>query len=307
MADVYTSTDPSSLGTSLVQGAYDRLVEFQNRQSPLFRNVADKRPVQVDKPGDSVTFQFYNDLAPATTPLNEVTDPDILGIPSTSSVQVTLNEYGAVVSSTVLLHVEALSDVDPAIANIIGFQQRDTLDTLVRDELSTGTETVDPGSSASLAGDDIRKARLQLVENAAMPRVGDYYACYLHPRVAFDFKKDTDPSGYIEIHKYAAPDAFFTGTTGLFEGVFFVETPRAKSVVSGTSPSQITTYHTLVMGAQALAEAVAIEPHTVVDGTISDPLRRKLTIGWHGVLGWGVYRQKSLLRIETQSTLTPAV
>lgn len=307
MADVYTSTASSSLGTSLVQAAYDRMVEFQNRPAPTFRQAADKRPVQVDKPGDSVTFQLFNDLAVDTTPLDEVTDPDIVGIPSTDSITVTLNEYGKVVSSTVLLHAESMTDVDPAIANILAYQQRLTLDTLVRDKLSTGTQTVTPGSSASLAGDDLRNARVKLVENSAMPRVGDYFACYIHPRVAFDFKKDTDASGYIEIHKYAAPDTFFTGTTGLFEGTFFVETPLAKSVQSGTTPNKITTYHTLVLGAQALAEAVAIEPHTVVNGTIVDPLVRKSTIGWYGVLGWGVYRDKSLVRIETQSTLTPAV
>lgn len=307
MADTFTSTDPASLGTSLVQGAYDKLVEFQNRHMPLFRQLADKRPVQVDKPGDSVTFQFYNDLAEDTTPLNEITDPDIAGIPSTSSVSVQLNEYGKVVASTSLLRAFAMSDVDPAIANILAANQRGTIDTLVRDTLSTGSQVVAPVSSASISADDVRAARLTLVENAAQPRVQDYYACYLHPRVSYDLKKDATPDGFIEVHKYAAPDVFFSGTVGLFEGVFFVESSRAKSVVSGVSPSQITTYHTLFAGQQALAEAVAIEPHTVVNGVIVDALRRKYPIGWYGVLGWGVYRDKSLVRVETQSSRTPAV
>lgn len=303
MADAFTSTSASTLGTSLVQGAYDKMVEFQNRHTPVFRELADKRPVQVDKPGDSVTFQLYNDLSVDTTALNEVTDPDIVAIPSTDSITLTLNEYGRVVSRTTLLNVEALSDVDPAIVNILAHNQLETIDTLVRDELSNGTQTVGV-AQAVLDADTVRLARLKLVENAAAPRVGDFYACYLHPRVAYDFKKDSDASGYIEVHKYAAPDVFFTGTTGLFEGTFFVETPRVKVTTGATGSKD--TYATLFAGAQALAEAVAIEPHTVVNGTIVDKLRRKFTVGWYGVLGWKVYRDKSLVRVEATSSLDTA-
>lgn len=302
MANVFTSTASNSLGTSLVQGAYDKMVEFQNRHVPVFRSLADKRPVQVDKPGDSVTFQLYNDLTPSITALNETADPDIVGLPSTSSIVLSVNEYGRVVSRTTLLKVEAMSDVDPAIVENLRRDQVDTLDLLVRNELSNGTVTIaGNGTSGQLDGDTARRAHLKLVENAAAPRAGNYYACYLHPRVSFDLKVDTADAGYVDIHKYAAPDTFFTGTTGLFDGIFFVETTNAKVTTGATGAKD--TYATLFAGAQALAEGVVIEPHTVINGVIVDALRRKMTIGWYGVLGWKIYRDKSLVRVEAKSSL----
>lgn len=46
MANAYTDiTSGTSLGVNLVQTAYDRYVEFALRSQPLFRTLADKRPV----------------------------------------------------------------------------------------------------------------------------------------------------------------------------------------------------------------------------------------------------------------------
>ena len=54
-----------SNGAGLVQKAYDRLVEFELRATPLLRSVADKKPARQAMPGSSVALQIYNDLAKA--------------------------------------------------------------------------------------------------------------------------------------------------------------------------------------------------------------------------------------------------
>ena len=56
---------------------------------------------------------------------------------------------------------------------------------------------------------------------------------------------------------------------------------------------------------QALAEAVAEEPH-VIFGPIVDKLMRFRPIGWYGVLGWKRYRDAALVRIETTSSIDKA-
>jgi N4-gp56 family major capsid protein len=61
-------------------------------------------------------------------------------------------------------------------------------------------------------------------------------------------------------------------------------------------------YRTILAGKQALAEAVAEEPHTVI-GPVTDTLKRFRPIGWYGVLGFGIYREQSLFRIESSSTI----
>jgi hypothetical protein len=51
-----------------------------------------------------------------------------------------------------------------------------------------------------------------------------------------------------------------------------------------------------------LAEAVAEEPH-VIFGPVVDKLMRFRPFGWYGVLGWQRYRDASLVRIESTSSI----
>ena len=61
-------------------------------------------------------------------------------------------------------------------------------------------------------------------------------------------------------------------------------------------------FDTLVCGQQALAEAVAEEPHIVI-GNVTDKLMRFRPMGWYGVLGFARYREEALYRIETGSSI----
>ena len=74
--------------------------------------------------------------------------------------------------------------------------------------------------------------------------------------------------------------------------------------VTGTLASQKKTkvYRTIVAGQQALAEAVAEEPHVVI-GPVTDKLMRLRPIGWYGVLGFKRYREDALFRIESGSSI----
>ena len=70
-----TSTTTSTL-SNLVQTAYDKYIEFNLRSEPMFRKFADKRPVDVTNPGNTVVFQVYTDLSRATSALTQTEDPD---------------------------------------------------------------------------------------------------------------------------------------------------------------------------------------------------------------------------------------
>jgi hypothetical protein len=62
------------------------------------------------------------------------------------------------------------------------------------------------------------------------------------------------------------------------------------------------TFKTILCGQQALAEAVAEEPHIVI-GNVTDKLMRFRPMGWYGVLGFARYREEALFRIETGSSI----
>ncbi len=58
----------------------------------------------------------------------------------------------------------------------------------------------------------------------------------------------------------------------------------------------------ILAGQQALAEAVAEEPHVVI-GPVVDKLMRHRPMGWYGVLGFARYREEALYRIESGSSI----
>ena len=66
--------------------------------------------------------------------------------------------------------------------------------------------------------------------------------------------------------------------------------------------SSANVYRTFIHGRQALAERVVEEPNVVISPVV-DKLNRFHTIGWYGVLGWTIFRQESLLRYESSSSV----
>jgi N4-gp56 family major capsid protein len=299
--------------TNLVQTAYDRYVELALRSQPLIRDIADKRPVQQAMPGSSVVFQIYSDLAQATATLTENVDPDAVAMSNTSTVTVTLNEYGNAALLTRKLGLFSLSDVDPAAADIIAYNMADSLDSVVMTELrggsnvrySRGTNST-PSSTATVQAediaklDDIRVVVAKLRANLAVPRQGSLYAAYIHPEVSFDIRKESTGGGFQDLHKYDATENFWPGFIGTIEGAYFIETPRMYNATDGDTSQRV--YRTIVVGKQALAEAVAEEPHTIV-GPVTDKLMRHRPLGWYGVLGWKRYREAALWRIESASSI----
>ena len=115
-------------------------------------------------------------------------------------------------------------------------------------------------------------------------------------------------AGWRQPHEYVDTAGIYAGELGTYEGVAFVETPRLTNTQSGsgTGASQVRVYNTFIMGQQALAEAVAEEPHTVI-GPVTDKLMRLRPLGWYGVLGYALYRGTALWRVETASSVRPTV
>ena len=314
MANAFTDTSALS---NLVQAAYDRSVADPLRAAYLIRNLADKRPVQVDKPGSSVTFNIYTDLSAAITPLTESVDPDSVAVPQTSTVTLTPAEYGNPVLSTIRLQGVAFTSVDMGIASLVRNNMLDSLDTLAMTELRQGTNvlyqtdgtignisTTGPTNtvtSASRMNSKVfRRGVTELRARNAYPRVNDeLFTALLHPRVAVDLREEVGNSNWRDPHAYNAGDNIWRGVTGVYEGAAVIETNRCYSATDGATSAKV--YRSLLLGQEALAEGVVIEPHVVV-GNVTDKLKRFLPIGWYGFLGWKRYREASLQRIETSAS-----
>jgi N4-gp56 family major capsid protein len=385
-------TDTSALA-GLVKTAYDRYVEFALRAQPMIRAVADKKPAQQAMPGSSVVFSLYNDLAAATSTLAETTDVDAVALSDVDTVSVTLNEYGNASLVTRKLQLFSLSDVDPAVADIIAYNMADSLDVVAQNVLRQGTNVLYSGSTATstatisaaatIDSADIRKAVAKLRSNKAVPRAGSLYWVGIHPEVSHDLRAESGSVGWRDTHSHtdASLGNLFAGTIGTYEGAFFVENPRMYSAKDGADQTALATtavtvagtsagftfgvastsviasraevgdkiagtgiasgakitalstsgstttitvdtantaavtattvvtvtpvtrvFRTILCGKQALAEAVAQEPNVII-GPVTDKLMRFRPIGWYGVLGWSLYRQEALYRIESGSSI----
>ena len=232
-------TTTSSI-SNLVQAAYDQYVRMALRSIPVMRSLADVKPVQQAMPGSSVVFSIYSDLAQATSTLTESTDVSSIALGNPSQVTVTLAEYGSAVSTTKKLNLTSFNDVDSALADIIAYNAADSIDNVVGQVLCAGTQviyangpsgTVPTSSAAVLPVDtittaDIRNAVVTLRTNKALPRIGELYAAYLHPRQSADLRAESGTGGFQELTKYVERTPFTAGAVGVLEGAFVVETPR---------------------------------------------------------------------------------
>jgi N4-gp56 family major capsid protein len=317
MANAFTGT---AVMANLVQTTYDRALEFALRAQPMFRMVADKRPVQQAMPGSSVVFEIYQDLAQAITPLNELVDPDAVAAGNPTTVSVTLNEYGNSILVSNKLDLFSFTDITAGLVNQVAWNLGDSVDLVVQNVLAAGTQVIrqngDPATVAPTYNGGTfngvqptsiyssRAARLAVAKlrtQKVHPNKGSYYTTYLHPEVSHDLRAETGNAAWRDPHNYSAAGNIWSGEIGEYEGAVFIETPRAiNSVNAGTTPTRV--FNTYTMGQQALAEAVAEEFHTV-RGPVVDKLTRFQPLGWYGVAGWSLYRPEALIRTETSSSI----
>jgi N4-gp56 family major capsid protein len=315
----YTQT--SSL--SVDQVAFDRLAYFALRSELLFDAAADVQPTNQSMPGSGVTFTIFNDLATATSTLSETVDVTAASL-GDSQITVTLNEYGNAVITTAKLRGTSFLDVDSAAANIVGYNAGASIDEVVREVLAAGTNVIYGGGGATspsgrttvqledvIEANDIRKVTAQL-RGANVPTFNGLYMAYIHPDVSYDLRRETGAAAWRDPHVYQDTNMIYNAEIGAFEGVRFIETPRAKVFENASdgagNAGPIEVYCTHVMGRQALAKA-----HSTIDGNgsvpkvvrgpVVDTLNRLQPIGWYWLGGYGRFREASLRRIESSTSL----
>jgi N4-gp56 family major capsid protein len=332
MADVFTTTG-SGLGTNLVTLAYDKLIETNLRVLPKFREIADKKVGSLTHNGSSIRFQFNNDIADVTVAgatLNETVDPDSVALPATSYIDIAQLELGRSVLPVKKINLMSIANIDPWVANAIGFNMTKTLDNAIVAKLDAGANivrvaggsdavsnvyegvgtvaaknTIAPGDTMSSAA--IRTAVTKMRAAGVQYKAAGMFVSYIHPEVSVDLRTETGNNVWRTPHEYQNAAPLYGGETGSWEGVRFIETANATSSQSGTGSggSQTRVYNTYVVGAQALAEAVWKEPGMEV-GVVQDRFNRFSPAGWYGIINWSLYRTPALVRIETAASGRPS-
>lgn len=322
MADYYAA-ETGTANLSVDQTAFEKLAYFALRDEMYFDQFADVQATNATNPGATVTFTIFQDMAAATTPLGEAEDVTPVAL-SDSQVSVTLNEYGNATVTTAKLRATSFLPVDPVAANAVGYNAGLSIDTIARNAAQAGSNviyatggTTDPSSRTTinsddvLAANDVRRVVAQL-RKANVPTINGSYVGMIHPDVSYDFRSATDAAAWRTPANYVNPQGIYTGEIGMFEGVRFVEAPRAPLFANASdnsgSAGTIDVYGTLIMGRQALAKGISLggeygaQPG-IVYGTVTDILKRFRPVGWKHFVGYGVFRQEALRRIESASSI----
>jgi hypothetical protein len=154
----------------------------------------------------------------------------------------------------------------------------------------TGSSTA-PTKATSSAGDTVITfyTNTRTVESLA---VGDWVV------IAGSNATGTNLDGSFQVQSVPSNATFTVINNAVANSTGFTFTAAA-----GTVTEKVRVYSSYLCGQQALAEAVAEEPHTVI-GPVVDKLNRFRPIGWYGILGFKVYREEALYRIESASSVS---
>ena len=243
---------------------------LENSRANLFFNQFGMEQPLPKNGGNKVEFRKFDTFAKALTPLTEGVTPDGNKVNMTK-IDVPIDQYGDYTTISDRLELEAVDPIIVGVTEEHGAQAGETLDTLTRNVVLTGTQVQYAGGKSSrsaltasdkITGALVAKVATQLKKMKAPTINGDYVAI-IHPSVAYDLRQD---SQWLEAHKYARPEEIFNGEIGKLHGVRFVETTEEK-VYCGEDLSAASRELTLASSASA-TDTISVSETLVADALV---------------------------------------
>lgn len=317
MAVEYTSiTTTGGWATTTVKAAWDLAFETALNPLPTCYALIDKQPERLTHRGDSQTLQVTQNYSEASitaakAALAEELDVDPVKLPSPTTVTLTPVERGFANLRSLRLANRSMYAVDPEIVRAIADHSAKVHDEITQDAMVLGTKVYYGGaatSTATVAAGNvataamIRKAVTYLRAQGAETRDGEFYVGVVHPNVAFDLRQETGSGSWRVPNEYGSDQRkIWAGELGEFEGVRFIQNPRTRNNNDGATSTQV--YRTFILGRQALAKSVIVEPQ-IVAGPVVDRLNRLKPVGWYSDLDVKIFRNQAIVRLESATAMT---
>ena len=242
-ADAYNgNVTPSAAMSSTMKTYYDTDLLENARPRLIFTQLGKSQFLPAGH-GDNVEWRKWNTFDKALVPLQEGVIPTGQKF-GQSAISVGVKQYGDFAAISDRLDVHAVDKVILGASEEMGAAGGETADTLVRNELCTGTSVMYAdtiGSSGEVEStpmyryelkadnnrmtpDTVNKAYTFLKKQKAPFYEGNKYVAVIHPSVTYDLRSHPD---WIEAHKYANTAEIFEGEIGELHGVRFVESTEA--------------------------------------------------------------------------------
>ena len=298
-----TNFDGSNSLAGELKTFYDTELLENARVEMFYEQFAKKQSLPAGK-GKSVEWRKWNTFAKASQ-LQEGVIPTGQKFGMTVKTG-SINQYGTYASVSDQLELHAYDDVILGATEEMGASAAETQETLIRDALlvntnvlycdnitlATGAVAGTPTSCAtmeasgtvmSLLTPDMVSRAVTKMKKDRVPTINGKYYAVIHPSVAYDLRKS---DGWIDAHKYAAPEQLFNGEIGELHGCRFIENVFAP--ILGESDYQnkagTVTYATYFFGKDAFGiidpEGGALEMIVKDKSQIGGPLNQFSTIGY---------------------------
>ena len=298
-----TNFDGSNSLAGELKTFYDTELLENARVEMFYEQFAKKQSLPAGK-GKSVEWRKWNTFAKASQ-LQEGVIPTGQKFGMTVKTG-SINQYGTYASVSDQLELHAYDDVILGATEEMGASAAETQETLIRDALlvntnvlycdnitlATGAVAGTPTTCAtmeasatvmSLLTPDMVSRAVTKMKKDRVPTINGKYYAVIHPSVAYDLRKS---DGWIDAHKYAAPEQLFNGEIGELHGCRFIENVFAP-ILGGEdykNKAVTVTYATYFFGKDAFGiidpEGGALEMIVKDKSQIGGPLNQFSTIGY---------------------------
>lgn len=287
---------------------YDRTLLENAKPKLVHDQFAQKRPVPKNG-GQKINFRKFDKAKVIVTPLEEGITPNGMKL-NMRQIETPIRQYGAFYELSDWLQLTAPDPVLTEAAQNLGDQAGETLDTITREVLMTGTNayygdgsvnaraSITAAMKPTLAG--FKKCKNILSRADAKPFSDGRYAAIIHPDTWLDLSDSVE-----DIYKYteSGMKPIYDGEITIYAGIRFVEASRAKIFAKGGASNQ-DVYASLVVGQNAygVTSIAGGGIETIVkqlgsSGT-ADPLNQRSTVGWKANKAVTILDQSAMVRYE---------
>ena len=289
---------------SLVTRAYNLAAAQVFRRSLVWDRFATVQATRLSHDGAIVQFNFVNDLDddPANARLNE--DYDVLPTPMKSwKTDVSMVEYGKVVTTTALLRGTSMIPVDPVAAERVGRNAGSVVDRLAFDPLLIAGGVNNDGTPGAIPtdvtvalkpSDTLRAASQRFREKDVSPYASGKFVAVMTPACETALRKEADAAGWRYWQTNQQPGGgsgdIASGHVGDYEGfhIIVANTPGL------ATPGCVMLGNEALAKAHSMAPGFSANPHIVVSPVV-DRLRRFASVGWYHLVGYSRYRAEATL------------
>ncbi len=300
-------TDTAALNDSIVL-AFDQSFIIANAEESIFTEESGIIAYKRDISAKSIGLPRYDQMALATTPLAETTDPTPVAL-SDGERLFTPKEYGNVVTTTKLANLQTGGKADVAAAILVGKNASRTNNRLaiLALEATPNVKNIgDIATGALVAANVMTGAHMSLMYNklarANVPTLsGNVYVAVMHDDVIEDVRSNATSGEWVDVAKYQDVLSIYKNEVGMFKGFRIIRNNDVTLTADGGA-ALVDTYKSSFMGFNGLGLVTSKDTEMVISGPF-DKLKRFLNLGWYGVHVYGIVEPTAVWTSESASSV----